>query len=90
MNNKRIIAGISSIVAGAVGIFFIKKYKKNNPEVKEATIKEDFKAKKERIMKMLEESRKKFNEKHNPPVKNSSKKSEMHNYNSVRHTKVHY
>ncbi len=86
MNNiKSVIGGFLSLVAGAVGIYaYIRYNNKQSNLLSEAKLEKkqvDFEEQKERVMNMIETSRKKFNETHTPPIKNSDKKSNIHSQN---------
>lgn len=80
-NKKGLISGILSVAAGVAGLYFFNKYKGKLTNIAPADIKGDFQEQKEKVMTMIEDSRKKFSEKHTPPSKHHDKKAQIHNQN---------
>ena len=84
-NKKGILGGILSLVAGAASLYLYSRYNQKSSQLKidnavtDKTI--DFEHQKEKVMNMIEDSRKKFSENHTPPTKNAGKKASIHNQN---------
>ena len=82
-----ILSGVLSLVAGAgaVGYYFYNKHNqdllKEKKDIKIDDKHIDFEEQKERVINMIDESRKKFSQNHTPPSKHTDKKSFIHNQN---------